>query len=102
MPTLIAGGTFALYSVICRHAKVSLIPNHQAEDRELSTYKLATSSRRLKRAERIKEALEQSRAAKIALLVLTLMGTSMVIGDAILTPSISGMRVLAIKSSTFT
>jgi len=83
------GGTFALYSVICRHAKVSLIPNHQAEDRELSTYKLATPSKQLKRALKIKEALEQSYPAKIALLLLTLMGTSMVIGDAILTPSIS-------------
>jgi len=83
------GGTFALYSVICRHAKVSLIPNHQAEDRELSTYKLATPSRQLKRALKIKEALEQSSPAKIGLLLLTLMGTCMVIGDAILTPSMS-------------
>lgn len=83
------GGTFALYSVICRHAKVSLIPNHQAEDRELSTYKLATPNRKLKRALKIKEALEQSSTAKTVLLLLTLTGTSMVIGDAILTPSIS-------------
>ena len=90
----IAGGTFALYSVICRHARVSLIPNHQAEDRELSTYKLATPSKRLKRAESIKQALEQSKAAKIVLLMLTLMGTSMVIGDAILTHSISGTTLI--------
>lgn len=83
------GGTFALYSVICRHAKVSLIPNHQAEDRELSTYKLAAPSKQLKRASKIKEALENSNVAKIILLLLTLMGTSMVMGDAILTPSIS-------------
>jgi len=80
--------------VICRHAKVSLIPNHQAEDRELSTYKLATPSRQLKRALKIKEALEQSSPAKIGLLLLTLMGTCMVIGDAILTPSMSGMILI--------
>jgi KUP system potassium uptake protein len=83
------GGTFALYSLICRHAKISLIPNHQPEDRELSTYQLATPSRQLKRALAIKEALEQSNAAKIALLVLALIGTSMVIGDGVLTPCIS-------------
>ncbi|TQD81548.1 hypothetical protein C1H46_032910 [Malus baccata] len=34
------GGTFALYSLICRHAKVSLLPNRQLADEALSTYKL--------------------------------------------------------------
>ncbi|KAG5580123.1 hypothetical protein H5410_050750, partial [Solanum commersonii] len=34
------GGTFALYSLICRHAKVSLLPNRQVADEALSTYKL--------------------------------------------------------------
>ncbi|KAF2319260.1 hypothetical protein GH714_014278 [Hevea brasiliensis] len=33
------GGTFALYSLICRHAKVSLLPNRQVADEALSTYK---------------------------------------------------------------
>src|SRR4051812_1183115 len=32
------GGTFALYSLICRHANVSLLPNRQLADQELSTY----------------------------------------------------------------
>ncbi|KAF8753611.1 hypothetical protein HU200_011580 [Digitaria exilis] len=32
------GGTFALYSLLCRHAKFSLLPNQQAADEELSTY----------------------------------------------------------------
>lgn len=83
------GGTFALYSLICRHAKVSLIPNYQPEDRELSTYKIETPNKQLKRSLAIKEALEQSIAAKTALLVLALIGTAMVIGDGLLTPSIS-------------
>eukprot|EP00253_Pinus_taeda_P000857 PITA_00857 len=83
------GGTFALYSLICRHAKVSVVPNQQAEDRELSSYKLAVPSRELKRALKIKEALEKSNAAKTILLILALLGTSMVIGDGVLTPCIS-------------
>lgn len=86
-----AGGTFALYSLICRHAKVSVVPNQQAEDTELSTYKLAIPSKELKRAMRIKEALEKSNVAKTILLILALLGTSMVIGDGVLTPCISGL-----------
>lgn len=83
------GGTFALYSLICRHAKVGVVTNQQAEDKELSTYKLAIPSRQFKRALKIKEALEKSNAAKTILLILALLGTSMVIGDGVLTPCIS-------------
>lgn len=32
------GGTFALYSLLCRHAKLSILPNQQAVDENLSTY----------------------------------------------------------------
>ncbi|KAM1438372.1 hypothetical protein TB2_011749 [Malus domestica] len=34
------GGTFALYSLLCRHAKVSLIPNNQPEERGYQTTNL--------------------------------------------------------------
>ncbi|TYG93717.1 hypothetical protein ES288_A11G132900v1 [Gossypium darwinii] len=44
------GGTFALYSLICRYAKVSLIPSQQAEDRRVSNYTLELPSKRLKLA----------------------------------------------------
>ncbi|KAH0991634.1 hypothetical protein GBA52_003117 [Prunus armeniaca] len=33
------GGTFALYSLLCRHARVSSLPNCQLADEELSDYK---------------------------------------------------------------
>uniref|UniRef100_I1JC15 Potassium transporter n=1 Tax=Glycine max TaxID=3847 RepID=I1JC15_SOYBN len=33
------GGTFALYSLLCRHAKVSSLPNYQVADEELQEYK---------------------------------------------------------------
>ncbi|KAK9289191.1 hypothetical protein L1049_017665 [Liquidambar formosana] len=83
------GGTFALYSLICRHAKVSLTPNQQAEDKDVSNYKIDVPNGRLKRASVVKSMLENSQFAKHILLFTTMLGTSMVIGDGILTPCIS-------------
>ncbi|KAL9266482.1 putative potassium transporter 12, partial [Drosera capensis] len=82
------GGTFALYSVLCRHAKVNTIPNQHRTDERLTTYSrntfpensLAASTRRW---------LEKHRFRKNALLILVLVGTCMAIGDGILTPAIS-------------
>ncbi|XP_008775247.2 potassium transporter 5-like [Phoenix dactylifera] len=88
------GGTFAMYSLICRHSKVSAIPNRQAEDMDLSAYKLQILNRHLKRAEKIKQALEKSSWAKTGLLSLALLGTCMVIGDGILTPCISVLSAI--------
>ncbi|XP_058194278.1 potassium transporter 5-like [Rhododendron vialii] len=84
------GGTFALYSLICRYAKVSFIPNHQPEDRQLSNYNLDIPFNHLKRAQKIKHKLENSRSAQLSLFLLAILGTSMVIGDGVLTPCISG------------
>ncbi|XAR52875.1 hypothetical protein NMG60_11021194 [Bertholletia excelsa] len=89
------GGTFALYSLISRYAKVSLIPNHQPEDRELSNYKLDLPSNQLKRAQKIRGKLERSTTAKLVLLLATILATSMVIGDGILTPCISVLSAVS-------
>ncbi|OAY76247.1 Potassium transporter 5, partial [Ananas comosus] len=90
-----------LHSIlISRHAKVSFIPNQQAEDAMVSNYKLETTSSRVKRAQWIKEKLENSREAKLALFLITILGTSMVIGDGILTPCISVLSAVSgIKES---
>ena len=101
-----AGGTFALYSLISRHAKVSLVPNQQAEDelhileqmehddpksfsrrRGLATLQLASPA--VQRAQRVKELLETSKPVRISLFLLTILATAMVISDACLTPAIS-------------
>ncbi|KAH1083453.1 hypothetical protein J1N35_023214 [Gossypium stocksii] len=89
------GGTFALYSLICRYTRVSLIPSQQAEDHEVSNYKLELPSKRLKLASVLKSSLEKSQFAKILLLLVTMLGTSMVIGDSIFTPSISVLSAVA-------
>ncbi|XP_011033578.1 PREDICTED: potassium transporter 5-like [Populus euphratica] len=83
------GGTFALYSLICRYAKVGLLPSQQVEDREVSNFQLELPSNRLRRASKLKSKLEKSKFAKLFLLFATMLGTSMVIGDGVLTPCIS-------------
>ncbi|GLT88513.1 hypothetical protein SLE2022_065360 [Rubroshorea leprosula] len=82
------GGTFALYSLICRHANVSLLPNRQVADEELSTYKLEHPPKK-KNSSMVKMYLEKHKALHTALLILVLLGTCMVIGDGLLTPAIS-------------
>ncbi|OEL23697.1 putative potassium transporter 9 [Dichanthelium oligosanthes] len=82
------GGTFALYSLICRHANVSLLPNRQVADEELSTYKLECPPEVAQRS-RVKEWLEKHKKLHTALLIMVMIGTCMVIGDGVLTPAIS-------------
>lgn len=84
-----AGGTFALYSSICRHANVSLLPNRQVADEELSTY-ILESPPEAKNKSTIKSWLEKHKNLHVALLVVVMLGTCMVIGDGVLTPAISG------------
>ncbi|XXG54904.1 hypothetical protein AAC387_Pa03g2672 [Persea americana] len=83
------GGTFALYSLICRYAKVGLLPSQEPEDRDISNYQLEMPSSRLRRASKVKSTLENSQTAKHFLLCITMLGTAMVIGDGIVTPSMS-------------
>ncbi|XP_021297835.1 potassium transporter 4 [Herrania umbratica] len=82
------GGTFALYSLLCRHAKFSLLPNQQAADEELSTYKYGPSTQAAGSSP-LKRFLEKHKRLRTALLVVVLFGASMVIGDGVLTPAIS-------------
>jgi KUP system potassium uptake protein len=86
----ITGGTFALYSLISRYSKIRLIPNQQVEDSMVSNYSIESPSLPLRRAQWLKEKLESSKAAKVGLFTITILGTSMVMGDGTLTPAISG------------
>ncbi|XP_062112679.1 potassium transporter 4-like [Humulus lupulus] len=83
------GGTFALYSLLCRHAKFSLLPNQQAADEELTAYKYGPSSQHASSSP-LKRLLEKHKRLRTALLVVVLFGACMVIGDGVLTPAISG------------
>ncbi|XP_077212741.1 K+ uptake permease 7 [Tasmannia lanceolata] len=93
------GGTFALYSLICRHAKVSLLPNQLPSDARISSFRLKVPSPELERSLKMKELLETSLTLKRMLLTLVLLGTSMVIADGVVTPvmsvtsAVSGLKV---------
>ncbi|GER33165.1 potassium transporter [Striga asiatica] len=82
------GGTFALYSLLCRHAKVKTIPNQHRTDEELTTYSRSTFQEH-SFAAKTKRWLEAHAVRRNSLLILVLVGTCMVIGDGILTPAIS-------------
>ncbi|XP_008230631.1 PREDICTED: potassium transporter 8-like [Prunus mume] len=85
------GGTFALYSLLSRHARVSSLPNCQLADEELSEYTkdgvVSTSNSAF--GSSLKSTLEKHRVLQKVLLILALIGTCMVIGDGVLTPAIS-------------
>ncbi|ONK55161.1 uncharacterized protein A4U43_UnF6880 [Asparagus officinalis] len=83
------GGPFALYSLLCRHAKFSLLPNQQAADEELSTYYRNGNTNRNTFPSPLKRFLEKHKKLRTALLVVVLFGACMVIGDGVLTPAIS-------------
>nr|AII25440.1 KUP12 [Halostachys caspica] len=83
------GGTFALYSLISRYAKVSVLPNQQQADEQISSFRLKLPSPELARALSIKEILEKKPFMRTLLLFLVLLGTSLIIGDGILTPAMS-------------
>ncbi|XP_031120731.1 potassium transporter 5-like [Ipomoea triloba] len=95
------GGTFAMYSLICRYAKVGLIPSQEAEDGDVSTFKLELPNHRVRLASKLKSNLENSTVAKFILLFATMLGTSMVIGDGVLTPCISVLSAVGgLKEAT--
>nr|CAB3499079.1 unnamed protein product [Digitaria exilis] len=88
------GGTFALYSLISRYAKICLIPNQQAEDELVLRHKhqpRLSATRR--RAQWMKNLLETSKAAKITLFFLTIFATALAISDCMLNPPISDAEV---------
>lgn len=88
------GGTFALYSLICRNAKASLLPDQLPSDTRISSFNLKVPSVELERSLKIKERLETSSMLKKLLLMLVLFGTSMVIADGVVTPAMSVMSAV--------
>ncbi|KAG0556711.1 hypothetical protein M758_11G071500 [Ceratodon purpureus] len=96
------GGTFALYSLLCRHLKLSIVLNQQSADEELSAYKVERHpSVESLRGVRFRQLLEKHKVLQNGLLIVVLLGTCMVIGDGALTPALSvlsaidGIRVAA-------
>ncbi|XP_026666150.2 probable potassium transporter 13 isoform X1 [Phoenix dactylifera] len=89
------GGTFALYSLMCRKTKMGLLATPQAANEHLSAYKLETSSKETRTSLLVKNFFEKHRTSRIALLLFVLLGTSMVIGDGVLTPAMSVLSAVS-------
>nr|CAB3468713.1 unnamed protein product [Digitaria exilis] len=91
------GGTFALYSLMCRHSRMGLLNN--IHERSLSAYNLKEPREELKSSLAIKGFFEKHYLLRVMLLLFVLMGTSMVIGDGVFTPTmsvlsaVSGLRI---------
>ncbi|XP_066371451.1 potassium transporter 10-like [Miscanthus floridulus] len=94
------GGTFALYSLLCRHARAALLPPGRTaagdEDQFLDgagggTKKANGNAVTLGggAAASVRRLLQRHKVLQRVLLVLALVGTCMVIGDGVLTPAIS-------------
>ncbi|XP_057751765.1 potassium transporter 6-like isoform X3 [Arachis stenosperma] len=87
------GGTFALYSLLCRHARLRSFHNCQLEDEELSEYRSSrcfgvdVPERSLNC--KVKNTLEKHKFLQGVLLVLALIGSCMVVAVGVLKPAIS-------------
>lgn len=87
----LAGGTFALYSLLCKHAKVGVLPSGHVD----SNLGLEHCSQYMgmEKHNRVGKFFEQSVIARRVLLFVAMLGTCMLIGDGILTPAISGLLI---------
>ncbi|KAL5199485.1 hypothetical protein ABZP36_020688 [Zizania latifolia] len=99
------GGTFALYSLLCRHARAALLPpGRGAEAGDVDHQFFYTGGKKALEngnartlagrggggaAASVRRLLERHKVLQRVLLVLALIGTCMVIGDGVLTPAIS-------------
>lgn len=95
------GGTFAMYSLLCQHTTVG------GQSRKLSQFTVMADSQlshfhnawgEVKEPSRVKKWLEQHKNAQGILLFVVMLGTCMLIGDGVLTPTISGEKLLSYPS----
>jgi KUP system potassium uptake protein len=97
------GGTFALYSLICRHVRAGLLPGGGTSDDLMAEDKAAAAAAGGRRGDgamsRTRTLLERYRVLQRMLLFFALLGTCMVIGDGVLTPAVSGLTPLPSWSS---
>lgn len=84
-----AGGTFALYSLLCRHARLCILPNQEPVDEQLSAYDIKGISETRPSAA-LKSFFRLHPSFRRGFLLFVLFGTCMAIGDGVLTPAISG------------
>ncbi|CAG8564709.1 23805_t:CDS:10, partial [Gigaspora rosea] len=91
------GGTFALYSLLCRHSGLSVRGNENSDDLTIANYDTMSIISSKEHPNFIK----RSKTVQFVLLIVVLLGSSLVLSDGLLTPAISvisaveGMEVRA-------
>ncbi|KAJ1430538.1 Potassium transporter [Sesbania bispinosa] len=80
------GGTFALYSLLCRHFNIGILPSKQ--------HLGLNSTRTTQTHTWLAKLFEKSLVARRILLFVAMLGTCMLIGDGILTPAISVLSAM--------
>ncbi|XP_042015631.1 potassium transporter 6-like isoform X1 [Salvia splendens] len=92
------GGPFSLYSLLCRHAKVGLIPSNSGSSKMLyhEEDEISSSPSQEKTENKARKAIEKYKSCHYLLLFLALLGACMILSDAVLRPAIS---VLSATSS---
>ena len=86
-----AGGTFALYSLLCRHMKIGIISTRDADSSGVSNTDFSEGQRKQSGLGQI---FVKSVVARRILLFISILGMCMLIGDGILTPAISGLFLI--------
>ncbi|KAL7099355.1 hypothetical protein ACP275_09G079300 [Erythranthe tilingii] len=82
------GGPFSLYSLLCRHATVGLIPSNRRSDNILH-HEEEESPSKGKMGNKARRVIEKHKCSHYLLLFLALLGACMMLSDAVLTPAIS-------------
>ncbi|CAI0410205.1 unnamed protein product [Linum tenue] len=105
MDDLLGVMSLIIYSILfiplLKYVLIVLSANDNGEDQNVSNYNLPTPNRRNQRASALKSALETSKPTKCLLLLMTMLGVSMLIGDGILTPVISVLSAVSgVKQAT--
>ncbi|XP_024465667.2 probable potassium transporter 17 isoform X2 [Populus trichocarpa] len=83
------GGTFALYSLLCRNMNIGILSSKQAQTNSSLSHSVLHGSTENK--SRLGIFFERSIVARRVLLFIAMLGTCMLIGDGILTPAISAL-----------
>lgn len=83
-----------MYSLLCRHAKLGILPNQQPTDEKLSAY-VIEGSEDTTDSSSLKLLFEKNAKFHKGLLIFVLLGTCMAIGDGVLTPSISVLSAVS-------
>ncbi|KAK3010182.1 LOW QUALITY PROTEIN: hypothetical protein RJ639_010767, partial [Escallonia herrerae] len=88
------GGTFALYSLLCRHARLGILPNQQETDEKLSAYAIEGSAY-IRQSCALMSFFEKHPNSRKVLFIFVLLGTCMAIGDGVFTPAISVLSAVS-------